>query len=210
MFGATRESRGRDRGQDRDRCDEADEAPDVADEPPRGDPRADDESDEGERFGDGGGDASTPFVEAELLVVEQRGERDETDQRGGEEGEAPPDPLKRLHLVGSTPALGERGRLLLGVDDFLRRAGGMSLPSAPGRFAQPCGHDGEDDGRDHEDQERNPPVEVVGEQTGAQRADERADGIGRAMEAVHPRPRLDGVVVGDQRVVRRVDHGFAE
>ncbi len=109
----------RHRRDDGDRRDETNQALDVADEPARGDSGADDEPDERERLGDGRGDASTAFVETELLVVEQRGERAETDQRRGQERQTPPDPLQRLDLVGGAPTLGERRRLLLGVDDFL-------------------------------------------------------------------------------------------
>ena len=53
-------------------------------------------------------DASGTLVEVELLLVEKRGEGDETDQRRGEERQAPPDALERLDLVGGTPALGKR------------------------------------------------------------------------------------------------------
>ncbi len=54
------------------------------------------------------------------------------------------------------------------------------------------------------------PTEGVGEQAGRQRTDERTDGVGRAVGAEHPAAGVDRVVVGDQRVVRRVDHRLAD
>ena len=43
-----------------------------------------------------------------------------------------------------------------------------------------------------------------------ERPDERADGVGGAVERVHPGPVGDVVVVGQQRVVGRVDDGLAD
>ena len=114
------------------------------------------------------------------------------------------------HLVRSAPALGERRRLLFGVDDVLGSAGRMAFPATACGLLHPQGEHGEDDRGDHEDQERHAPVEVEREHARGERSDECADGVGGSMEAVHARPRLDGVVVGDQRVVSGVDHRLAE
>ena len=82
-----------DRRGDRDLGEEADQAAHVAEEASGDDARAEDQADELERFGDRRGDAASPLVEAELLLVQQRGQRDEADQRRGEERQAPPDAL---------------------------------------------------------------------------------------------------------------------
>ncbi len=44
-----------------------------------------------------------------------------------------------LHLVGGAPALGERRRLLLGVDDVLGGAGRMAFPATADGFLHPQG-----------------------------------------------------------------------
>ena len=62
----------------------------------------------------------------------------------GEERQRPPDPAQRRHLVDDAPALGERRRRLLGVDDLVARPGGVALPPAADRLVQAQGEDGED------------------------------------------------------------------
>ena len=70
--------------------------------------------------------------------------------------------------------------------------------------------DGENEGRRHEHQERHPPVECVGEQTGCDRAHERTNGISRAVGTEHPAAAFDRVVVGEQGVVGGIDDRLAD
>ena len=67
--------------------DEPDQAREVGGVPPRRDPRTDDETNQLERFGDRRCEAACPLVEAELLVVQQVREGDESDEADGEERE---------------------------------------------------------------------------------------------------------------------------
>ena len=55
----------------------------------------------------GGREATGPLVEVEHLLVEQRGERDEADDRRRQERQAVPDPPEGLDLPHHAPALGE-------------------------------------------------------------------------------------------------------
>ncbi len=99
---------------------------------------------------------------------------------------------------------------LLGHHDVGGRAHRLPLPAPAHRFAEPEGEEGEHERRSDEHHERQPPPELEGEQPGHQRPDERADGVGGAMGAVHAAARRQRVVVGEQRVVRRVDDGLAD
>ena len=112
--------------------------------------------------------------------------------------------------MGDAPALGERRRRLLRRDHFGRRTGGLTLPPAADGLVQAEGGERDDDGGDDEHEERHAPPEGVGQQPGRQRADERTHGVGRPVHAEHPVAGFDGVVVGEQRVVRRVDHRLAD
>ena len=94
--------------------------------------------------------------------------------------------------------------------DLGQRPDRLALPPAADRFAEAQGEDGDDQRRDDEHEERHAPAEGEGEHPGRQRPDEAADGVGRAVRAVHRAARLDRVVVGEQRVVRRVDHRLAD
>ena len=185
---------------------EADEAGDVAGEAAGGDARPVDEADELERLGDRRGDAAGPLVEAELLLVQQRrrGRRSRRARRRGTaattRSAAASAPCGRCASSRRTTAPAPRCRRR-------RRCAPVALRShrpRTGSCRRRAKH-GEDHGRDDEDEERHAPAERVGEQAGGQRADERADGVRRAVRAVHPVARLDRVVVGEQRVVRRVD-----
>ena len=90
-------------------CDEeADQAAHVAHEASGDDARPEHQTDQLERFGDGRGEAPGPFVEPELLLVEQRGQGDEADQRRRQERQAPPDPFEALDLLHRAPTLGGR------------------------------------------------------------------------------------------------------
>ncbi len=183
----------------------------VAEEAPRDDARADHQPDELERLGDGGGDAPSALVEAELLVVEQGCQDDEADQRGGEEREAPPQPLQRVDLLHGPPALGERRRGLLRSTTTSSPAPVASaLPAAARRLDHPEGEQGEQHGGHGEHEERHAPPEREGQQAGGQRADEAADGVRRPVRAEDADAGLDRVVVGEQRVVRRVDDRLAD
>ena len=190
--------------------DEPDQAREVGGVPPRRDPRTDDETDQLERFGDRRCDAACPLVEVELLVVQQRREGGEADEADGEEGERRPHPPQRRDPLHRAPALGERRRGLLGHHDVRGRAHRRPLPAPAHRFAESEGEEGEHERRNDEHHERQPPPELVGEQPGHQRPDERADGVGGAVGAVHPAAGRQRVVVGEQRVVRRVDDGLAD
>ena len=86
----------------------------------------------------------------------------------------------------------------------------MALPPAAHRLVQLQGEQAEHHGRNDEDEERHSPAEPIREETGQDRPDDSPDCIGCAMEAVHVGAGLDGVVVGDQRVVVRVDERLAE
>ena len=61
----------------------------------------------------------------------------------GEERQRPPDPAQRRDLVDDAPALGERRRRLLGVDDLVAGAGGAALPATADRLVQPQREHGE-------------------------------------------------------------------
>ncbi len=110
------------------------------------------------------GDAAATFAEAELLLVEQRRRAPMNPTKArDEERQAPPDPVERADLVHGAPTLGERRRLLLGVDDLLGGAGRVAFPAAPDRLAQLQSEQREDHGRNDEDQERHTPAEPVSE-----------------------------------------------
>ena len=73
--------------------------------------------------------------------------------------------------------------------------------------------DREDDGdrgEEREDQERRPPAEGAGEEAAEQGAEDLAERVGGAVEAEDLRPVLGAVVVGDERVVGRVDDQAAD
>ena len=78
-----------------------------------------------------------------------------------------------------------------------------------GSLQAPREHD-EHERREGEDDERPAPAPFRGDEAGGERSDDRADRVRRAMERVHAGPDGDVVVVGDQRVVRRVDHCLAD
>ena len=92
-IGSEGEQRRRQTRHRRDESEEPDETLDVAAESPRRNSSADDQADELERLGDGGGNAAATLAEAELLLVEKPCDHDEADQRGGEERQAPPEPM---------------------------------------------------------------------------------------------------------------------
>src|SRR5436309_3224335 len=68
----------------------------------------------------------------------------------------------------------------------------------------------EDQGGDAEQQERCAPAEAVGDHAGGERPQTSPDVVGRAVHAIDLGADVDVVVVGEERVVGRLDHGPAE
>ena len=82
------------------------------------------------------------------------------------------------------------------------------MVAAP-RLPQPQAEHHEHDRRDHEHEEGNAPAEGLGKEPAEDRAQERTHRVGQPVEAEHVGADLGGVVVRDQRVVRRPHHGAA-
>ncbi len=163
--------------------------------------------DELDRLGDGGDEAPLDLVEAEDLLVESEAERDEADERGGQERQGVPDAPQAVDLPDHPPALGERRGVLLGGDDLVGRAHASPLLArrAPGSCRLQA-EDHEDERGDGEDDERHPPAEVSGEQRRPSSGPTNGpDGVGGPVEGEHPGPGRGRVVVGEQRVVGGVD-----
>ena len=100
-------------------------------------PGADEQADELHRLG-GRGDvgAGAPSSSPKLSLVEQRGQRGEADERGGEERQGVEDPAQALDLPHHPPRLGERRRRLLGEQRVALHAHGLALLHAPDRLDQ--------------------------------------------------------------------------
>jgi hypothetical protein len=171
---------------------------------------ADDQADELHRLDGCGDEAAGPLVEVEDLLVEQASERAEADERCREEGQRPPDATEALDVAAEPPRLAERGRSLLGHDRLFGGAHGPALVRATVRVDHLQAEDHHDHRRDRVDEERRTPTPRIREDAGEERTDERADRVRGAVEGVHLRAVLRRVVVGDQRVVRRVDHRLAD
>ncbi len=80
---------------------------------------------------------------------------------------------------------------------------------APQRLSQSQADQHDDDDRHGEDEERRAPGRERGQAGAEEHADDGADADAGAMGRIHPGPRLDRVVVGQERVVRREDHGLS-
>ena len=172
---------------------------------------ADDQADELGRLDGGGDEAAGPLVEVEHLLVQQR-RRATTKPMSDAARNGSDHQIRRSVSIFQTMrhASANDGAGSSVATASPVGAHGPALVGAPDRLLQPQREHDEDEGRDGEDEERRPPAERGGEQAGGERADERADGVGGAVEREHPGPGRDVVVVGEQRVVGRVDDGLAE
>ena len=154
-----------------DHGEEPDDPSRVLDDQLAADAGADDEADDLGRLGGGRHPAALHHVEAELLLVEQRCERGEPDQRGGEERQRVEDPAQALDLPHRAPALGERRRRLLG-EQGVGDAHGRAFLDAAARLPQPAAEQDQDRDRYGQDDERGPPAEPRREQPGQDRPEE--------------------------------------
>ena len=170
---------------------------------------ADEDADDLGGLGDAGDEASLRLGEVEDLLVVERRERGQADHRRGEERQRVPDPPQRADLPEDADGLGPRRWFLVGADDLLGGAGRPPLVVPSARLLQPQAEHHEDDRRDHEHEEGHAPAEGLGEDPADDRADERTERVGHPVEAEHVGADLGRVVVGQQRVVGRRDHGAA-
>ncbi len=146
-------------------------------------------------------------AEVEDLLVVQRRQRDETEERRREERQRVPDAPQRADLPQDADRLGERRRDLVGVDHGF----GGSRPRPRSQWPRPGSlsrrpRTTNTNGRDREHEERDPPAEAVrrarppiaGPSSAPSRETDR-------VEAEHVGADFGRVVVGEQRVVRRRD-----
>ena len=166
-------------------------------------------------------------IEMERLLILQRGERREPSDGGGEEGQRNEDAAQHPDLPDGPPGLPERRWGLDRKVDNVRGGGiaqrrGLAalgshhllaqlelLVAAPGRFAQAQADDHHEHDGHGEEEEGGAPGEHGGQAGAEQHADDCADTDARAVGRVDTRTGRDGVVVGQQRVVRGKDHGLS-
>ena len=131
MFGASAKHGDQHRAGERDAREEVEDQRGVAEEQPGSEPRADRQAEELERLGDRGQVAALQLVEVVDLLVEQAAERDEPDDRHGQERHGVPDASQDLDLPQQPPRLGEARARLLGVASPPGRARRPALLRAP-------------------------------------------------------------------------------
>ena len=170
----------------------------------------DDQADELGRLDAGGDDASGPLVQVEDLLVEEGGEDRETDERDREERQRVPDAAEAVDLPDDAPRLSKARPRLFGLRRLFGRSGCPPLEDPALRLTKPPREHHEDQRREREDDERPAPAPPVSDDPCRERADDRAHRVRGPVEGVHARPARDVVVVGDQRVVRRIDDGLAD
>ena len=182
----------------------------VAQHQPRRERDAEQDRDDLRGLGERGDQTALELVEAEDLVVVERRQRDQADERGGEERQRVPDAPQRADLPQDADRLRERRRDLVGADHRRARACARALPMAAAGLLQAKPHDHEHDARDHEHDERDTPVVQLAEEARDEGTDERADREADRVEAEDVGPHVGRVVVGEQRVVGRRDDRAAD
>ena len=98
-------------------------------------------------LGERGDEPALEVVEMEHLLVVERRERDEADERGREERQRVPDAAQRADLPEDADRLRERRRDLVGADDVGARARRGALPVAAARFLEAQAEDHEHERR---------------------------------------------------------------
>ncbi len=134
----------------------------------------------------------------EDLLVVQRRERDEADERGREERQRVPDPAQRSDLPQDADRFRERRRRFVGADDVGVRARRLAFPVTASRIDQAETEEHEHEGRDREQDERHAPAEDLAEHAAERAADERAEGEPDLVRAEHVGAHFGRVEVGEQ------------
>ena len=122
----------------------------------RGHPGPDDQADELERLDGGGHRAAAHLVEAELLLVEERGQGHEADERRGQERQGVPDAPEAGDLPAHAPRLGEARAAPPRCRRSPRRRPWPRAPVAPHRLPHLQAEDDQDHRGDGEHEERAP------------------------------------------------------
>ena len=183
----------------------------VAEELARDDAGAEDQPDELERLGDRCGDAAGTLVEAELLVVEERGEDARTRSArwrgtaGSTRAASACRPSARSASSRRTTACSPRSPTTSSLAPVASRSqrprtGSTSLKARTAKIT--VGTTNTRNGTRQPNEKASSPA--------ASGPTNAADGVGRAVRAEDAAARLDRVVVGEQRVVRRVDDRLAD